>query len=167
MANCQLYKYNKTFYLVKRDTSDFFAENFTENEIDPDHTCWLNYHSLSDRENIENWRQGWNTSLIEEVVVIDGVFMVGKRDSRIVFDERLQGFHNYDLFLSLIYNINHYKIVVTQKILLEHFSLGSINKSWFQSTLLFDRLFKEKLPMKLENTISAEQLRIQEYFSNL
>jgi magnesium transporter len=52
-VNCQLYKYNKTFYLFKKDTAEFFAENFTENEIDPDHTCWLNYHGLSERDYIE------------------------------------------------------------------------------------------------------------------
>lgn len=53
MNECQLYKYSKTFYSVKKDTAEFFANNFTENEIDQDHNAWLNYHSVSKREFIE------------------------------------------------------------------------------------------------------------------
>jgi magnesium transporter len=53
MVNCQLYKYNKSFYSFKRESSEFFAHNFTQNEIDSDHTAWLNYHGLSEKENIE------------------------------------------------------------------------------------------------------------------
>jgi Mg2+ and Co2+ transporter CorA len=53
MVNCQLYKYNNTFYSFKKESADFFANNFTQNEIDTDHTCWLNYHGLSERQNIE------------------------------------------------------------------------------------------------------------------
>lgn len=54
MVNCQLYKYNNTFYSFKKESADFFANNFTQNEIDTDHTCWLNYHGLSERQNIES-----------------------------------------------------------------------------------------------------------------
>jgi len=53
MVNCQLYKYSKSFYSFKKDSAEFFAHNFTQNEIDTDHTAWLNYHGLSERENIE------------------------------------------------------------------------------------------------------------------
>lgn len=114
-------------------------------------------------ETVENWKQGWNENSIENVVVIDGVFMVGKKDNRIVFDERLKGFHNYDLCLSLLYIQNNYKVVVTQNVLIEHFSLGTINKTWFESTLQFDNLFKRFLPLKLESSLSAKELKIQEF----
>jgi magnesium transporter len=53
MDNCQLFKYNKDFYSFKRESAEFFAHNFTQNEIDSDHKAWLNYHGLSERENIE------------------------------------------------------------------------------------------------------------------
>jgi magnesium transporter len=53
MSSCQLYKYNKTFYFFKRDSSENFAENFSKNEIDEDHNCWLNFHGLKERDNIE------------------------------------------------------------------------------------------------------------------
>jgi magnesium transporter len=53
MVNCQLFKYNKDFYSIKKDSAEFFAHNFNQNEIDEDHTAWLNYHGLSEKENIE------------------------------------------------------------------------------------------------------------------
>ena len=52
-SECQLYKYNKIFYSIKKDSANFFAHNFTQNEIDTDHTAWLNFHSISNREYIE------------------------------------------------------------------------------------------------------------------
>ena len=114
------------------------------------------------RESVK-WQRGFEKEQNVEVVAIDGVFMVGKRDSAIGFDERLEGFHNYDLYLSLTYHLNRYKVVVTQNILLEHFSLGVTNKSWFESTLHFDALFKNVLPLKVENAVSTKQLKIQEF----
>lgn len=53
MVNCQLYKYNSSFYSIKKESAQFFANNFTQNEIDTDYTSWLNYHGLSEKENIE------------------------------------------------------------------------------------------------------------------
>ena len=52
-SECQLYKYNKIFYSIKKDSAEFFANNFTQNDIDTDHTAWLNFHSISNREYIE------------------------------------------------------------------------------------------------------------------
>lgn len=53
MVKCQLYKYNKEFYFFKKDSAEFFAYNFTQNEIDKDHSCWLNFHGLQEKDNIE------------------------------------------------------------------------------------------------------------------
>lgn len=112
---------------------------------------------------IQDWRQGWSDNSIEQVAVIDGVFMVAKRDINIIFDTKLKGFHNYDLSLSLLYQQNKYKVVVTQNILLEHFSLGIINKEWFQSSLQFDALFKSSLPIIIEKSLSDRQFKVQEF----
>ncbi|MCL9809095.1 glycosyltransferase [Flavobacterium luminosum] len=111
----------------------------------------------------ENWFLGFNEKQCEEVAVIDGVFMMGKKDNAIHFDERLKGYHNYDIYLSMVYKLNGYKIMVTQTVLLEHFSLGKINKDWYLSTLRFDNLLKQFLPLKIENVISKEQIKNQEF----
>ncbi len=129
----------------------------------PENQKIINIKQHINNETVENWKQGWKDNPIEQVAIIDGVFMVAKRDNAIMLDTRLKGFHNYDLCLSLLYQQNKYKVVVTQNILLEHFSLGTINKSWFESTLQFDVLFRSFLPIKIENSLSAKQLKIQEF----
>ena len=53
MSQCQLYKYNATFYTVKKENSEFFGSNFSENELDNDHVVWLNFHGLDDLKSIE------------------------------------------------------------------------------------------------------------------
>jgi len=53
MSQCQLYKYNATFYAVKKENSDFFGSSFSENELDNDHVAWLNFHGLDDLKSIE------------------------------------------------------------------------------------------------------------------
>jgi magnesium transporter len=50
---CQLYKYDDDFFLVTRNTEEFFASNFHETEIDADYVSWLNYHSIKERVQIE------------------------------------------------------------------------------------------------------------------
>lgn len=53
MSKCQLYKYNTAFYNFRKDSSEEFALNFTENELDDDHIAWLNFHGLDDFKSIE------------------------------------------------------------------------------------------------------------------
>lgn len=84
---------------------------------------------------------------LQEVAAIDGVFMVMRKDARISFDERFDGFHNYDLSISLLQRKYNKKVFVTSKILLEHFSEGNLNKSWYKSSSKFHRLYKELLPV--------------------
>ena len=52
-SECQLYKYNSSFYLIKKETAAYFAKEFLSNELDEDHVAWLNFHSLSDKVSIE------------------------------------------------------------------------------------------------------------------
>ena len=53
-SECQLYKYNASFFLVKKETSSYFAHNFLLNELDDDHVAWLNFHSIADMPSIES-----------------------------------------------------------------------------------------------------------------
>jgi len=52
-SECQLYKYNASFFLVKKETSSYFAQNFLLNELDDDHVAWLNFHSIADIPSIQ------------------------------------------------------------------------------------------------------------------
>ena len=51
--SCQLYRYDQEFFLVTRNTPEFFATEFIEIARDEDQVTWLNYHTISNREPIE------------------------------------------------------------------------------------------------------------------
>jgi magnesium transporter len=51
--SCQLYKYDKEFYFISKNSAEYFASEFVQNSIDPDYVSWLNFHVLEPRECIE------------------------------------------------------------------------------------------------------------------
>jgi glycosyltransferase involved in cell wall biosynthesis len=103
----------------------------------------------------ENWQFGFENGLTTEVVVIDGVFMAMRKDKYIRFDNKMKGFHNYDLNISFEYIKKGYKIVVTNEVLLEHFSLGILNEAWVRSTYTIHKRYNKLLPLgKHEKPIS-------------
>lgn len=95
----------------------------------------------------EKWSFGFDNGQNAEVVVIDGVFMAMRKDNQIRFDSKMKGFHNYDLNISFEYKKQGFKIVVTNEIQLEHFSLGIINEAWVRSTYIIHQRYKNLLPL--------------------
>lgn len=72
---------------------------------------------------------------------LDGVFLACKKKvfEDIRFDENIGGYHGYDLIFSLN-AAKKYKNYVTDKILIQHFSNGSLSKDWFDSILKVKRI---------------------------
>lgn len=107
---------------------------------------------------IEKWVQGFGNAINTEVVVIDGVFMAMRKDKRIRFSTRMTGFHNYDSNISFEYKKYGYKILASSEILIEHFSLGNINKEWVESSYQIYNSYKNILPLNLKgNKINKAQ----------
>jgi hypothetical protein len=117
---------------------------------------------------VERWEYGLdNDVLLEEVVAIDGVFMAIKRDENILFDTTLKGFHNYDLNISLLYKVKGYKVMVTKEIVIEHFSNGNINKSWYLSTQRFHDKNKQYLPLITDDLKGNFDLKKLEFYNGV
>ncbi|WDF59096.1 glycosyltransferase [Flavobacterium sp. KACC 22758] len=89
---------------------------------------------------------GFSNSNLENVVAIDGVFMMLKKNTGIQFNEEIEGFHCYDMSISLDVLIKGYEIVVTDQILIEHFSSGKANVDFIKGIVEFHKLYKNKLP---------------------
>lgn len=109
---------------------------------------------------IEKWNFGFKSEKWEEVVVIDGVFMAMKRIKNFQFQTKLQGFHNYDLNISFEMNKLNKKIVVTNRLLIEHFSMGNIDESWLESTYQIHKLYEDVLPLSTNSILKDKQLEI-------
>ena len=50
---CQLYKYDHDFFLITKNSPDFFAKEFVENTLGQDNVSWLNFHGLNDKKSID------------------------------------------------------------------------------------------------------------------
>lgn len=95
---------------------------------------------------------GFKNNSMQEVVSIDGVFMAMRKDNRIRFNLEMKGFHGYDLNISFEYKKYGFDIVVTNKILLEHFSLGEISKKWIQAIYKIHGFYKKEMPFPVSGT---------------
>lgn len=101
-----------------------------------------------------------------EVVLIDGVFMTTRKSiwSENKFDAfNFRGFHCYDLDWSFTIR-KHYKVIVSHKILLEHFSEGDFNQEWLYASLLLHRKWKNLLPLHSEY-LSTEVISKSNYIA--
>lgn len=107
---------------------------------------------------VADWEKGFTNKSIEKVVAIDGVFMVARRDSRFYFNEFFEGFHCYDLNISFEYIKLGYEIMVSNLILVEHLSLGALDKNWYSSSLQLHKLYSNLLPLKVEKEIIAKEV---------
>lgn len=106
---------------------------------------------------------GWQTdNQIEEVAVIDGVFMFARKKEYIFFNKDDSGFHNYDLYLSAIYNKHNFKVVVTNSVLIEHFSYGNLNVKWIESSYDFFKKHKNLFPINKSklNTVEIKKIEL-------
>lgn len=97
------------------------------------------------------YENSWQLGETEkEAKMLDGVFLALRRNVDIKFNDKITGFHNYDLSISVEYAIRNYKILVVKNILLEHISNGKIDEKWIESSHSFYKLYKNLLPVFLD-----------------
>jgi len=113
----------------------------------------LQYYPDRDKEKIFS---GFEQNSNVEVVVIDGVFMLARKDNSIKFDNSITGFHNYDLNISFEYKRRGYKIFVTNQVAIEHYSTGNTSREWFKSTYRIHNKYKNFLPLQCDSSIKKE-----------
>tara|TARA_R110002074_G_scaffold308094_3_gene478876 strand:+ start:796 stop:1638 length:843 start_codon:yes stop_codon:yes gene_type:complete len=104
------------------------------------------------KEKIIHLKKGFTNNNLEDAVVIDGVFIALNKSSNVSFNENLKDFHCYDLAVSIDTINSNYKVVVTNQILIEHFSIGTTNINFIRQVLNFHRVYKNKLPIGTINS---------------
>ena len=75
MNDCQLFKYNLTDLLIQKENSLFFADYFQKNELQSDQVYWLNYHGISEKDNIEQLA----TKLHIDKLIIEALYQPVRR----------------------------------------------------------------------------------------
>lgn len=124
----------------------------------------IQWYNLGERKILNN--KGWETTndLYKNVVAIDGMFMASRKLNNIMFDERIPGFHAYDIAYSIRIILAGWDVVVSRQILLEHFSNGRTDKKWYLSMDKFFRQYKKYLPVTTgEALLQSQQINVHAY----
>jgi magnesium transporter len=86
-TNCQLYDYDSESYVLTKNTVDFYAEYFADQQKQNNKTHWLNFHSIDEKEQIEKLCK----KLEIEVSTFDDIYKDFKRP-------KLEEYNNYLFF---------------------------------------------------------------------
>jgi glycosyltransferase involved in cell wall biosynthesis len=127
----------------------------------PIHIRIVQHHK--DGKQSEEKNIGFKDKELVEVAVLDGVLMVMRRDEKIRFNKYLKGFHNYDLDLSLEHHKLGKGVYTTNRILIEHFSGGTVDEKWYKSTSKFHKIRANELPVVIDNSLTKEELWRKEF----
>jgi len=98
--------------------------------------------------------KGFNTDNYKPVITLDGVFLCARQEvfNKIRFDEELfKGFHCYDIDICLQAYKEGFENRVVNNILLEHYSLGKMDKQWLENSMLLCDKWRKYLPISTYN----------------
>ncbi|TAH01101.1 MAG: hypothetical protein EAZ15_07860 [Sphingobacteriales bacterium] len=107
-----------------------------------------------------------DTSIIKQVSIIDGVWMCTTRKvyTQFKYDEdTFKGFHCYDIDLALQVN-TQFKVGVVFDVLLNHLSMGKIDKKYYDQNFILYHKWKTHLPMSIRK-ISKNDFSEYHWFS--
>jgi hypothetical protein len=120
--------------------------------------AWWNYSKkygqVLHKHDGKSWLTAFSPLLdkdLEEVCVIDGLFMAVKR-SRISrnFDPELPGFDFYDIDFCLANFLDgKTKIGVTTNIRLAHKSIGELSENWYKNRELINEKYGDDFPIRV------------------
>jgi hypothetical protein len=125
-----------------------FPSAWWDCQKDQEVICIIQHYTDKEKERMMS---GFDNDALVEVVAIDGVFMAMRKKENILFDTSMKGFHNYDLNISFEYKKRGFKIYVINQIILEHFSIGNINRDWVKSAYKLHKNYKDSLPLKIQH----------------
>lgn len=101
----------------------------------------------------KKWESKYSSSLgnkIEEVVLIDGLFMVlNKNNIKSFFNEEVKGFHLYDIDFCVRNYLEKVKIGVIYDVRITHLSIGQTNEQWEENRKELTERYEDKLPLKI------------------
>ena len=86
----------------------------------------------------------------KRVVTLDGVFLCIRKNlfNSISFDNKIfSGFHFYDIDICVQIFMLNYKLYCVYDILISHNSIGDMSQRWIENALLFNKKWKNKLPL--------------------
>jgi Glycosyltransferase like family len=106
-----------------------------------------------------------NSENFKPVIALDGVFLGARKNlfDKIHFDENhFCGFHAYDIDICLQAHLEGFENRAVSNLLLEHFSSGTPNKQWIESSIKLCDKWQSHLPISLLD-LSNQQIEYKEF----
>jgi glycosyltransferase involved in cell wall biosynthesis len=101
----------------------------------------------------KKWESKYSESLnnnIGQTIIVDGLFIaVDRKKIKKSFNEEFEGFHFYDIPFCFENHLEGVKIGVITNIRITHKSIGQTNEQWEKNRQLFEKKYKDNLPLKL------------------
>jgi len=99
---------------------------------------------------------------IDNTVIVDGLFfVVDKEKIKCEFDEKVEGFHFYEIDFCFRNYLEGVKIGVTSDIDVTHLSIGQTNEKWEENRKIFAEKYKDNLPAKVKKEFGKQnKLRV-------
>ena len=122
----------------------------------PNHQ-FRNYNQYKKKKLLREYKQTEDKS----VICIDGVLIACRTDvyNSVKFDENLKGFHMYDMCFSS--NVaKFYKNIITSKIVLNHYSEGTVDLNWFYNIIKYRENLSVPDSLKIDKKAELFYLKI-------
>jgi len=126
---------------------------------------WEDKHTMfgivEHTDEINTWVSNFSPPIknIQDVVIVDGVFMAVDPSKTVGFNETFDGFHFYDISFSLDNYLNDVEIGVITTIRILHKSVGQTSPKWDENRMKFVKLYGDDLPLSI--TPSYDDLNIK------
>lgn len=119
-------------------------------------------HTVANKEPVLDLVNPANESLVD-VAVLDGIWLCSRKEvwAAHPFDaQTFPEFHFYDIdYCTALFP--NYRVCVTFDILIEHFSLGSINKMWVTNSLKYYDKWRASLPFGTVRIAPAKEQKLE------
>lgn len=118
------------------------------------------YGIVNHKHDGKKWTSTYSKDLgnkIEDVILVDGLFIVvNKNKIKHNFDDKIKGFHFYDLGFCLPNFIDGVKIGVMFDVRVTHLSIGQTNQQWEDNRIKFSKRYENVLPIDINNKTQSE-----------
>jgi hypothetical protein len=108
---------------------------------------------VNHENNGKKWESKYSNSWgneLNQVVLVDGLFFaVHKNRIKLNFDEKIEGFHFYEIDFCLSNHLNGVNVGVMYDIRVTHKSIGVTNEQWEINRQQFVTKFNDELPEKI------------------
>jgi len=115
------------------------------------------YHEDSGRRWLTRYSKDIGNKL-DDVVLVDGLFFaVNKKQLKNKFNDKVEGFHFYDVDFCFSNYLEGVKIGVCTDIKITHLSIGRTNDEWEENRKVFAEKYKDNLPIKINKKLRKNE----------